>query len=319
MGIVTEKDKIDLVTSAFGEGILSKDSKNISVVCPECGSHKSLRKRKLSICLDTGLYHCWVCELKGKNIAYLAKKIGAFKNVIEGLSAAFGNLSSEGTIEEEEVFSLPDDFSLLSLRSCRTSKIAKSYLYSRGFSDQDILKYKAGISNEFEFTNRIIFPSFDEELNLNFFLSRSYDKSQKIPYRNCIKSKKEIIFNENLVDWSQELVLVEGVFDAVKVKKNVACMLGSWIDENHLLFRKIITNKTPVVLALDPDARGKAMKIAQKLSEYCVNVRMTSHDDTDFGDMTPLQVENYINSAKHFDVTNRIGYLINEIKSGSIY
>jgi len=317
MGIVTEKDKLELITSAFGEGTVSKDSKNVSVVCPECGNLKSARKRKLSICLETGMYHCWVCETKGKNVAYLAKKSGAFKNVISGLSEAFGNLTQE--VEEEEKILLPEDFTLLCLSNSRSARIAKSYLYARGLTDADIVKYKAGISNEYEFTNRIIFPSFDSDLNLNFFLSRTYDKNQKIAYRNCVASKKDIIFNENLIDWSKELVLVEGVFDAVKIKGNVACMLGSWIDENYLLFKKIILNKTPVVLALDPDARGKGMKIAKKLSEYCIDVRITNHEESDFGDMTIAEAQNFINCAKHFDVTNRIGYLISEIKSGSIY
>ena len=275
-------------------------------------------KFKLAIGLETGMYHCWVCEIKGKNISYLAKKSNAFQSAIDGLTSAFGNLSFEEA-EEELLVKLPDDFTLLSLSNSRSAKIAKSYLYSRGLSDTDIMMYKAGISNDFEFTNRIIFPSFDCDLNLNFFLSRTYDKSQKIAYRNCAASKKEIVFNENIIDWSKELVLVEGIFDAVKVKRNVACMLGSWIDENYLLFKKIILNKTPIVLALDPDARGKAMKIAKKLSEYCVDVRVTDHNDADFGDMSIEYVENYINNAKHFDVTNRIGYLIGEIKSGSIY
>lgn len=96
-------------------------------------------------------------------------------------------------------------------------------------------------------------------------------------------------------------------------------MLGSWIDENHELFRRIVINKTPVVIALDPDAKGKAMKIAKKLSEYCVDVRIAEHEEKDFGDLTQEEVESFINNAKHFDVTNRIGYLIKEIKSGSIY
>ena len=318
MGIVTEKDKIEMLSSAFGEGIVSKDSKNISVSCPECNLRKSSKKRKLSICLETGLYHCWVCEAKGKNIAYLAKKSGAFKNVIEGLANAFGSITQEDQIEEEAV-KLPDDFSLLCTSNCRSSKIAKNYLYSRGVTDLDIVTYKAGISNEFEFTNRIIFPSFDDNLNLNFFLSRTYDKNQKIAYRNCVASKKEVIFNENLIDWSKELVLVEGVFDAMKVKGNVACMLGSWIDENYPLFKKIVSNKTPVVLALDPDAKIKSLKIAKKLAEYCVEVKLSSHREKDFGDLTKPEVEFYINNAKHFDVTDRIGYLINEIKSGSMY
>ena len=61
MNVITEKEKIDAIRSAFGDGSVSKDGKNISVSCPDCGRTKSMKKRKLSICLDTGMYHCWVC------------------------------------------------------------------------------------------------------------------------------------------------------------------------------------------------------------------------------------------------------------------
>jgi orotidine-5'-phosphate decarboxylase len=96
-------------------------------------------------------------------------------------------------------------------------------------------------------------------------------------------------------------------------------MLGSWIDETHLLFNKIVINKTPVILALDPDAKEKEQKIAQKLSEYCVDVKIASNKLKDFGDMTHEEAQSFINSAKHFDVTDRIRYLIGGIKSGSVY
>jgi DNA primase len=318
MAIVTEKQKIDAIKSAFGEGPVSNNGKNISVSCPLCGKTKSIKKKKLSICLETGIYHCWVCEAKGRNIGFLAKTSGVFKNTLDLLYEIFGQPNNEEKIEIERLF-LPDDFRLVCLEKSKTSKIAKNYLLSRGFSEEDIVKYKAGISNHNDYINRIIFPSFDLNLELNFFLSRTYDKNQKIPYRNCNFSKKDVIFNENFIDWKKPIVLVEGIFDAVKVKGNVACMLGSWIDESHLLFKTIVKHKTDVVLALDPDAKEKEQKIAKKLSEYCIDVKITDNKLKDFGDMTHKEAENFINSAKHFDVTDRIRYLIGGIKSGSIY
>ena len=318
MPIITTKQKIDIIIASFGEGVLSRNEKNISVFCPNCKrSPKLAKKRKLSICLETGVYHCWVCETKGKNISYLAKKEGIYKHILEKMYVAFGNIVKGS--EKEEILELPPDFKLLSLNYCRKSKIAKKYLSSRGLSKEDVIKYKIGISNENNFINRIIFPSFDDKLNLNFFLSRTYDLNQKIKYRNCNFSKRDIIFNENLIDWSKPLVLVEGVFDAVKVRKNVVCMLGSWIDEGFLLFREIVKNKTPVILAPDPDARKKSQKIAKNLLTYCIDVKITNNLDKDFGEMTHEEAERYIDNAQTFDNTCRIRYLINDIKSGSIF
>ena len=265
MAVITDKEKISLIESAFGQCTLSSSGKNVSTCCPECGKTKSLNKRKLSISLETGIYHCWVCEIKGKNIAYLAKKFRAYDNVLEGLYQCFGKINIKNIEEKEEIVTLPKDYKLLCIDDSRQSKIAKNYLFKRGLDYSDIVKYKVGISNNNDFNNRIIFPSFNSDLSLNFYIARSYDKNTKRAYRNSKFSKKEIIFNENMINWSKRIILVEGVFDAIKAGDNAVCMLGSWIDESHKLFKEIVKNNTPVILALDPDAREKAQKIAKKL------------------------------------------------------
>ena len=76
MAVITINEKIKYLNAIFGDESLSRSGKNISVVCPLCKKTEStLKKRKLSICLETGVYHCWVCEAKGKNIVYLAKEV----------------------------------------------------------------------------------------------------------------------------------------------------------------------------------------------------------------------------------------------------
>jgi len=318
--IITYKEKLSLINIAFGEGIVSRDGNNVSVQCPKCQkSAKHSNKKKLSISLETGVYHCWVCESKGKNIAYLAKFICIHKVTLDGLCKAFGSIGENKEDLKEEIIALPSDFKLLCTDNSRISNMAKNYLLSRGLTFEDIVKYKVGTSNEYKFINRVIFPSFDKDLNLNFFLARTYDKNQKITYRNCKFSKKEIVFNENFINWNKPMVLVEGVFDAIKAKSNVCCMLGSWIDDGYLLFQKIVKNKTPIILAPDPDARHKAQKIAKNLTSYCIDVKITNNLDKDLGEMSFLEAESYINNAKPFDNTSRIRYLIGDIKSGSIY
>ena len=84
MKITTKQEKIDLIETSFGESSLANSGKNVSVVCPVCkeNSRASSKKKKLSICLEKGIYHCWVCESKGKNVASFAFKNAAIDNGI---------------------------------------------------------------------------------------------------------------------------------------------------------------------------------------------------------------------------------------------
>ena len=232
---------------------------------------------------------------------------------MQKISSLFGVTTSNNEAQEEEVVSLPEDFTLLVNSNTVPARIARNYLFSRGFSEKDLYLHKPGISKLTKFTNRIIFPSFNNNLHLNFFVSRTYDDNQKIKYRNC----KAI--NENKVDFKRELVLVEGVFDLAKVQRNCCCILGSWFDQNYLLFEKIVKNKTPIILALDPDAIVKSRKIANLLTQYCVNVKIVEDLITDVGSMSKHEVETALLSAKHYDNTDRLRYLISGIKSGSVY
>ena len=243
MEIVTKKHKIDLIESAFGEGVLANSGQNITVKCPNCRkiSKTVPKKRKLSICLDTGIYHCWVCESKGKNISSFAYKNDVRNSVIERIKEAFGVINAKDE-KVEEVLKLPEDFKLIALTKSIHTKLVKDYLRGRGLTSNDFLTFKIGISNEYEFINRVIFPSFSSDMQLNFYLSRTYDKESRRKYKNCDAKKKEIIFNEYLIDWKQSVVLVEGVFDAIKAGCNAIPILGSWLDKSYAVFQKIVKN-----------------------------------------------------------------------------
>ena len=61
------------------------------------------------------------------------------------------------------------------------------------------------------------------------------------------------------------------------------------------------------------------MKIAKNLAQYDINVKITQHKGKDFGEMTKEEANNYIQSATRYELTDRIGYLIQSISSGSIF
>ena len=321
--IITVKDKIQVIEKYFGRGNISGDEKNISVSCPNCknNSKNNSSKKKLAISLTTGVYHCWVCEIKGRNIGIPAKRyLNVSKNEMLEIIHTFDIKDKEEEKEEKVFINLPQDYDLLINNRTRYSSVAKKYLQSRGLSPEDLIKYKIGLSSQNEFINRVIIPSHDDSLKLNFYLSRTVSDDAFLKYKNCLVKRKDIIFNEYLLDWDSPLTIVEGVFDSIKVEGNVVPMLGSWIDENYYLFQKIIMNQTPVILALDPDAKDKEVKIADSLIEYGVDVYTIDQNyEKDFGDMSKDEAKEIINNIKKYEKTDRMLYLIQSIKSGSMF
>lgn len=322
MEIVTKQQKIDVLEGIFGESTLANSGKNVSVICPACksDSKSSSRKKKLSVCLNKGIYHCWVCEAKGHNIAKFAiRNTFVNKSDVATLNDLFSFDDNKEEKEPEYILRLPEDFCLLVNAPGRMAKIAMSYLHKRGLTQNDFLRYKIGISGEYEFNNRVIFPSFCDDMKLNYFLSRTYDDNQFRKYKNCQIQRSDVIFNEHLVEWDKPVILVEGVFDAIKAGDNAVPMLGSWIDERHYLFKKLVHEQSEVVMCLDPDAIDKTMKIAKNFKQYGLEVKLSKHTDKDFGDMTKQEANYYIQSAQKYELTDRIGYLIQSISSGSIF
>lgn len=320
--MVTVKNKIDMIVSCFGRHSLSSSGKNISVTCPIClEKGKVTNKKKLSICLETGIYHCWVCESKGANIGKLAIKYSNFTDIAKNIFGLYRKSESLSDIKEEVIpLTLPSDFELL---SCSLNKRAVKpyvrYLLQRGFDFDDLLKFRVGFSNEYGYKNRVIFPSFDSNQNLNYFIARSIDKDEFKRYRNCQAPRRDLIFRQFDIDFKKPLILTEGVFDLLHCPENSTCMLGSWLDESYLLFKEIVKNKTDITLCLDPDAKQKSMKIAKKLYEYCVNVKISTHEEKDFGDMTPKEVSYFITNAKPYNNVQGVEYLISEMHSGSVF
>ena len=319
MSIITLKQKRELLSSAFGEGIVSSNGKDVAVYCPVClKSPKVKKKKKLSICIETGVYHCWVCETKGKNIARFVQVNYPNNKQIDRFKEYFGGFKEE-VLQQEISLKLPDDFKLLATSRSKQSNFIKDYLFKRGFNEDDLFRFKAGFSFEPGFENRVIFPSFDENLNLNFYLTRVCEKTKYQQYKNCKASKRDIIFNEHSIEWDRPVIIVEGIFDSLKAGSNSVPILGSWIDEKYKLFRKIIESNASVVLALDPDVQEKQMKIAKRLINYGINVSYVSNIQKDLGDMTKKEAQSCILNAKPFDNMERMRYLISGIKSGSMY
>ena len=261
--------------------------------CPKCNHHKN----KLSVNLNKNVFKCWICDYRSNNIARLVRRfgnpqqkttwseltgqidIGQFESIIESL---FPETEEEIPITVE----LPNEFvSLANKDNSALSIKAKNYLKSRGITDDDILFWKIGFCPSGEYKGRIIIPSFNEGGDCNFFIARTYTGDWR-KYMNPKSSKSKIIFNELYVDWEEDLILTEGIFDAIVAGKNSVPILGSSLKEQSRLFRSIILNYTPVFVALDQDAQEKAAILIESLIKYGAEVyKIVISQYSDVGEM----------------------------------
>ena len=232
----------------------------------------------MSVNLELNAFKCWICDYSSRGIHRLVRRYGNFHTRREwekiddkiDLSSA---VSLEDMFKEEmedaeesNTIDMPGSFKSLAKRQCKpTSVYAKKYLSSRDVTKEDILKWKIGYCDAGEFAGRIIIPSFNNDGELNYFIARSYD-GHWMKYKNPPASK-DVVFNELFVDWQNDLVIVEGAFDAI-VAQNAVPLLGSTLREDSKLFKKLVEHDTPIYMALDNDAKSKEAKIIKKLLTY---------------------------------------------------
>lgn len=264
-------EKVKLVNDVLGH--YRKQGSEHLYRCPYCNHHK----RKFSVNFDRNVYKCWICDAHGRNIRRVIRRFGNFTNlkewdkisgVVDFSSEKFELFKEEPELPPQRI-ELPEGFKTLTGKVTPADLRAFHYLQNRGLHKGDILKYKIGYCSEGEFEGRIIIPSFDYNGYVNYFIARSFN-DHWMRYKNP-NASRNIIFNELNIDWDSDVVLVEGVFDAI-FAGNAVALLGSTLREESQLFQHIIKNDSSVFIALDPDAEEKAMKIARTLLNYDVEV-----------------------------------------------
>ena len=297
-------EKLKLLKKALGRCWTNEEEHQFH--CPKCNHHKL----KLSVNIDKGVFKCWICDYSGTKISPLIRRFAPSYYADWRLLEGEIDLDKYDTIFADEVeappqiIDLPENFQTLTGKKTRLKQKPLNYLYSRGFTDTDILNWKIGFCDFGEYQDRVIVPSFDSQGNVSFFIARSYTDDW-MKYRNP-KVSKDIIFNDLNIDWDNDVILVEGVFDAMKCK-NAIPLLGSTLRENSLLFQKICERKPNVYLALDEDAKGKEFGIAKKLREY--GIRTMSIKITPYSDIGEMPVAVVEERKQNADIVSDLDYL----------
>jgi len=283
--------------------------------CPACDHHK----HKLSVNLNKNVFKCWVCDYRGRNVRRLIRRFGTFTQLQQWDEITnrfdierFSELFSEEPIEEsKEQIEFPSEFiSLTSKKLPATAKFAYRYLQERGLTDNDILRWKIGYCFNGNYRNRVVIPSFDDDGDINYFVARSHN-GDSYKYKNP-RASKDIIFNELFINWNDDLVLVEGIFDAINAG-NAVPILGSTLRSDSRLLRKIVFNDTPVYIALDPDAANKERKIIKTLLRY--DIELYKIDVSGYEDIGAMPREVFAERKKQASFIDRDNYLLLDLLS----
>ena len=262
------------------ETVLGRSKKtsgnNMSFKCPLCNHYK----HKLEIDLSTQFWHCWVCNAKGRKLYTLFKKINASITQLTDLGKQTDSyIPIKETVDSHAT--LPSEFQhiLNGNKNNPEFRNALMYLKNRGISRQDIVRYNIGYCESGPYAKMLIIPSYDKDGKLNFFTGRSYYKDSSFKHKNP-KISKDIIGFELFINWDKPITIVEGVFDAIAVKRNAIPLFGKIILDE--LKKKIIEkNVSDVYISLDKDARAKALDICQYFTDNGINVYLVELDEED--------------------------------------
>ena len=252
------------------------------ILVPHCNHHKP----KLEINFDShknkaNPWHCWACDVRGKSIIPLLRKANAPQDKIEYAKTLVVDSSYNYVEKTYAALTLPSEFISLSSVDSPTLSMrhAQAYIKNRGVSNHDISQYNIGYCDEGLYKNMIILPTYDAEGSLNYFTARSFEKDPFTKYRNPSVSR-DIIPNEYFINWNIPVILCEGIFDAIAIKRNAIPLLGKSI-QSSLMKKLIVSAVDKIYIALDSDAIKQALRFCEKLMAEGKEIYLVDLQDKD--------------------------------------
>jgi DNA primase len=285
---------LQLLESVLGKG-KNTSGNNVAFFSPFTSHYKP----KLEIDINTNhngenAWHCWISDKKGRSISSLFKQMGLPKEKFDQLSRIIESTRyrNKETTQHVEIISLPEEYyPLWNKKNTPDYKNAIHYLASRGITIFDIIRYRIGYCESGRYSGKIIIPSYDSAGQLNYFVSRAYYKADTQKHKNP-QISKDIIGFEMFINWAEPIILCEGSFDAIAIKRNAIPLFGKIIQP--ALQKKIIEERVRnIYICLDADALKNAIQIAERfmgegLNVYFVELRNEDASELGFKKITEI-------------------------------
>lgn len=205
---------------------------------------------KLYVNISNGLYHCFRCGQKGRLSGRVSLHDVKEKYDMRSLSNLNNKCNDDNDFEGS--LTLVPFF-----RKELTDEQIKA-LKNRGLTDEDIEYYNiCGRAED----NRIQIPNYIKGCFTDVICNWQYDKSKindKNPkYLNSVATKKgDTLFNYFNINYNEDqIILTEGIFNAITAGKNAVASYGCGITEKQC---KMLIHKNPksILIAYDSDEPG---------------------------------------------------------------
>lgn len=276
-----------VLTKFLGEPKCDDFNPQVQYCCPCCAERKGVesdKKYNLEVNVEKGLYNCWVCAgtdgMSGK-ISGLIKKYGnpeilsEYYQIIKDIKESTlyslygGDKFNDIFVDDYNEIILPFGFKKVT-KDDPYAKKAYEYLINRGLNDWFIQTYNIGYigyTKDKSMWGRVIIPSYNQYGELNYWVGRDYTgRNIKEKYKNPDVKKTQFIFNENKINWYDNVTLVEGVFDHMVVPNSIP-LLGKSLKKDYMLYKALIENaKANVNIFLDDDAIDDSLRIYKLLN-----------------------------------------------------
>ena len=268
-----------LLESVLGRSKSARGGDEAVFTCPSCSHHK----KKLTFNLLSQKFQCWVCNYKGHRAYQLLKKakapgntFGILKEIDQQYNFKKQNQNQKATTN---TLQLPKEVIPIISSSAVLSRHALHYLDQRGITKQDVVKYNLHYCEQGDLRNMVVIPSYDKDGFLNYYVGRSFYKNAYIKHK-LASSTKDIIGFEMYINWDLPVILCEGAFDAMAIKRNSIPLFGKKLSTT--LMKKIIeSNVKKIYLALDEDALKDAFNHAKTFMDYGKRVYLIEMGDKD--------------------------------------
>ena len=264
--------------------------------CPRCierDGNNEARKYNLEINIQRGVFQCWKCssmddDMHGSIVKLIRlygneKLLNEYKQVIRSIRESElyklnfneNDFNIDTSIIEKEELKFPQSFKKFNENGHNDYRALK-YLQDRGIGWDIIKDYNIGYTTYQEENKkgsyRIIIPSYNALGELNYWVGRDYlPEDKKSPYKrlkydNPKVEKKDIIFNEEKIQWDANVTLVEGPFDHIVVPNSVP-LLGKVLTPEFNLYWKLVSNcNASINVWLDSDALDSAITLYKLLN-----------------------------------------------------
>lgn len=226
----------------FGNNFRRNKDTELIFPCIKCG------RQKLYVNTISGVYHCFRCDFKGK-----LKSTPNLKDIKQKF-----NLEKLNSITNINSTAQQSESTFIYFISKELTDEQKLALKNRGIAEADIKFYNICGRPE---DNRIQIPNNIKGKFTDFVCAWQYDKSKitntNPKYLNTEGTKKDkILFNlHNIEQNPEQIILVEGIFNAISAGKNAVASYGCHLSNTQC---DLLLSKQPksILIAYDSDEPG---------------------------------------------------------------